>query len=77
MLTPTTSTTQVSDSIAIKPLLAAMQFGNDKLPNNSLPIDTDGTIQENAEKAAVPEVTLYNAHGIVSRNKPNTLIAYA
>lgn len=77
MLTPTTSTTQVSDSIAIQPLIAAMQTSNNKLPKNSLPINTEGTIQENAEKAAVPEVTLYNAHGIVNRNKPNALIAYA
>lgn len=73
----TTPVTQISDSIAIQPLIAAMQSSNDKLPSNSLPVDVHGTIQENAEKAAVPEVTLYNAHGIVNRNKPNSLIAYA
>ena len=77
MLTPTTPVTQVSDSIAIQPLIAAMQSNNDRLPSNSLPVNTEGTIQENAEKAATPEVTLYNAHGIVNRNKPNALIAYA
>ena len=77
MLTPTTPVIQVSDSIAIQPLLAAMQTNNDRLPSNSLPVNTEGTIQENAEKAATPEVTLYNAHGVVYRNKPNALIAYA
>jgi hypothetical protein len=77
MLTPTTSTPQVSDSIALQPLIAAMQTNNNKLPSNSLPVNTEGTIQENAEKAAIPEVTLYNAYGVLNRNKPNALIAYA
>ena len=77
MLTPTSPVTQVSDSIAIQPLIAAMQFNNNRLPSNSLPTNTEGTVQENADKAATPEVTLYNAHGVVSRNKPNSLVAYA
>ena len=77
MLTPTTPVTQVSDTVAIQPLIAAMQSNNNRLPSNSLPVNTEGTIQENAEKAATPEVTLYNANGLVNRNKPNALIAYA
>ena len=77
MLLPTSSVSQVSDSVAIQPLIAAMQSNNNRLPSNSLPVNTEGTIQENAEKAATPEVTLYNAYGVVNRNKPNALIAYA
>ena len=68
---------QPVEPIAIQPLLASMKNHNDQQPKNSLPINTEGSIQDNAEKAAMPNVTLYNAHGILTRNKPNTLIAYA
>ena len=77
MLTPTPPVTKVSDSIALQPLIAAMQSNNDTLPQNSLPTNTEGTIQENADKASSLDVTLYNAYGVLSRNKPNALIAYA
>lgn len=77
MLTPTTPVTQVSDSVALQPLIASMQAGSDKLPKNSLPTNTEGTIQQNADKASSLDVTLYNAYGVLSRNKPNSLIAYA
>ena len=66
---------QVSDYIALQPLLRAMDKGNDQLPKNSLPSNTQGTIQENAHP--LPPVTLYNAHGIIVKQPPNSLIAYA
>lgn len=64
-------------SVAVTPLMQAMHAGNDQLPSNSLPTNTQGTVQENAEKQAKPAVTLYNAHGILTKDKPNTLLAYA
>lgn len=62
-------------TIQVTPLLASMLAHNDQRPNNDLPVDTQGTIQENAKP--MPEVTLYNAHGILTKSKPNSLVAYA
>jgi hypothetical protein len=45
----------------------------DKMPKNSLPINTQGTVQQNFSSTPTP--TIYNAHGIVTPNSPNTLIA--
>lgn len=61
----------------VTPLFAAMSLANNKYPKNSLPIDTEGTIQSNADQAALPDVTLYNAHGILVNSRPNSLIATA
>ena len=66
---------KVSNSIELPPLMAAMHINNDRQPQNALPIDTEGTIQENAKN--IPEVTLYNAHGILIKTRPNTLIGLA
>lgn len=73
----TITPTQAVETVAIQPLLASMKSNNDQYPENSLPTNTNGTIQENAEKAAIPEITLYNAHGVLTKSKPNALIAYA
>lgn len=62
-------------SFHIAPVMQAMLAQNDQLPNTGLPTETEGTVQENAH--LLPEVTLYNAHGILTKSKPNTLIAYA
>jgi hypothetical protein len=59
----------------LQPLMAALKSQTDKLPKNSLPTETQGTIQENAH--SFPQVTLYNSHGILDKNNPNTLIGYA
>ena len=67
---------QVSNAIAIQPLLESMKAGNDQLPQNSFPIDNLQSIQQNADQQAIADVTLYNAHGILIKTKPNTLIAY-
>lgn len=66
---------QTSSSTAILPLLASMKSNNDKLPSNSFPSDNLGTVQQNADKEAVADVTLYNAHGILVNSNPNSLIA--
>lgn len=73
----TLSTTSVSNYIQLPPIMAAMKAKNDRMPNNVLPIDTNGTVQQNAEEMKLPKVTLYNAHGILIKTNPNSLIAYA
>ena len=55
--------------------MASLKAGNDNLPKSSLPSETQGTIQSNTH--LLPKVTLYNAHGILSKTNPNSLIAYA
>lgn len=69
--------TSTTNYLALKPIMAAMKSGNDHLPKNTLPIDTNGTIQQNAEEKKLPKVTLYNAHGILKKTDPNSLIGYA
>ena len=65
----------VSSYIELAPIIEAMRTNNDKRPKNSLPIDTHGTVQSNAK--SLPEVTLYNAHGLLTKTKPNTLLGIA
>jgi hypothetical protein len=66
---------KVSSYIELAPIIAAMQANNDKRPKNSLPINTQGTIQSNVN--SISEVTLYNAHGVLKNSKPNTLLGIA
>ncbi len=61
--------TSVSNTSILNILLQSM----DHMPKNSLPIDMNGTVQQNF--GSVPQPTIYNAHGIVTPNSPNTLIA--
>ena len=75
MTTPIESVKAVSSYIELAPIIAAMQANNDKRPKNSLPIDTHGTVQSNVD--SIPEVTLYNAHGILSKARPNSLLGMA
>lgn len=75
MTTPIESVKAVSSYIELAPIIAGMRSNNDKMPKNSLPINTQGTIQSNIH--SIPEVTLYNAHGLLSNNKPNTLLGVA
>jgi hypothetical protein len=66
---------QTSNATAIQPLLASMKTNNDKLPSNAFPSNTLGTVQQNADKEAIADVTLYNAHGILVKTNPNSLLA--
>lgn len=74
-MNPIESVKAVSSYIELAPIIAAMQANNDKRPKNSLPIDTHGTVQSNAD--SIPEVTLYNAHGLLRNSKPNSLLGIA
>ena len=63
-------------SMQVSPLnsiLQALMQSMDHMPKSSLPIETNGTVQQNFGN--VPTPTLYNAHGIVTPQNPNTLIA--
>ena len=68
------SVEQVSNYIALQPLMKAMDKANDNTPKNALPSNTEGTIQENTH--SLPQVTIYNAHGIINKQPPNSLLAY-
>jgi len=69
---------KVSNYIELSPLIAAMHASNNHFASNSLPTNTEGTVQQNAEQQAHPKMSLYNSHGILVNNKdPNSLIAYA
>lgn len=74
-MNPIEPTKSVSSYIELAPIVEAMRTNNDRRPKNALPIDTDGTIQSKAH--SVPEVTLYNAHGVLKSSKPNTLLEVA
>lgn len=67
---------KVASYIELAPIIEAMKTNNDKRPKNALPIDTEGTVQSNNEKV-YPELTLYNAHGILNKTKPNSLLGIA
>lgn len=73
--TTTEPTKQTSSYLQLSPVMEAMRSSNDKRPSNTLPINTNGTVQENNSKS-IP-VTLYNAHGILSKTNPNSLLGYA
>jgi hypothetical protein len=68
--------TQTSDYLQLTPVMHAMKTSNDKMPKNTLPTNTEGTIQEN-NSHLLPPVTLYNSHGILKKTNPNSLIGYA
>jgi hypothetical protein len=70
------TTNSVSNYIELQPILRSMSTNNDKRPKNSLPTDTHGTVQSNNDNA-LPQITLYNAHGILKNPNPNSLIGYA
>ena len=72
----TQTVTSVSNYIELPPILRSMSLNNDKRPKNSLPIDTHGTVQSNNDDG-LPQITLYNAHGILKNPNPNALIGYA
>lgn len=66
---------QTSDYLQVTPVMEAMRSANDKRPSNSLPTNTEGTIQENAHN--FPPVTLYNSHGLLKKTNANSLLGYA
>jgi hypothetical protein len=67
---------KVASYIELAPIIEAMRTNNDRRPKNALPIDTHGTPQSNNEKV-YPELTLYNSHGILNKEKPNSLLGEA
>lgn len=67
---------QTASYLQLTPIIEAIRTSNDKRPTNSLPVDTNGTVQQNND-SSLPPVSLYNAHGIVRKENPNSLLGYA
>jgi len=67
--------TKTSNYLELQPLMSSLKSSTDKLPKNSLPENTLGSIQENTH--LLPPITLYNSHGILSKTNANSLIAYS
>lgn len=61
------------DSIYLTPILDALKKSMQMTSPQNNPVQSYGTIQQNFGSTSSP--TLYNAHGIVTPNNPNTLIA--
>jgi hypothetical protein len=66
---------QVSNYMAVQPLVAAVVNVSDSLPKTSLPTEIPGSVQSKTHN--IKPVVLYNAHGILDMKNPNTLLAYA
>jgi hypothetical protein len=62
-------------SYQITPLFEAMLQDTDRRPKNSLPLNTEGSMIQEAH--LLPPVTLYNSHGLLVKSNPNSLIAFA
>lgn len=65
----------VTPSSGIKPLIKTILDSTDTLPNNSLPIDSNGTVVDNAKKS-VNDV-IYNNYGKILKDYQKNLIGYA
>jgi hypothetical protein len=78
MITPTYPISpQVSNYVALEPLVKAVVNINDNLPKSSLPTEVPGSLQSNTH-LIVPPTTLYTEHGHIAKTaKEGTLIAYA
>lgn len=61
------------DSIYLRPILETLKSANTVIDKPTNPIDSYGTIQENF--GSPTPTTIYNAHGIITPENPNTLIA--
>ncbi len=65
----------VTPSSGITPLIKTIIDSNDSLPKNTLPIDSNGTVLQNAQKS-VNDV-IYNNYGKILKDYQNNLIGYA
>lgn len=65
----------VTPKSGLNPLIKTIIESNDSLPANTLPIDTNGTVVENAKKS-VNDV-IYNNYGKILKDYQRNLIGYA
>lgn len=65
----------VTPSSGITPLIKTIIDSNDSLPKNTLPIDSNGTVLQNAQKS-VNDV-IYNNYGKILKDYQKNLIGYA
>jgi len=66
---------QISQYMQIPPVMEAMRANNEHRPNNSFPVDIQGTIQQNTH--SIPPIAVYNSKGALIKNNPKTLLGYA
>lgn len=64
---------QVSNYVQLPPLIGGMKANTDKLPKNNLPTISNGTVQENAEKAI--KNVIYDSYGRMTTIPKTNLIA--
>ena len=78
MITPTAPINpQVSNYMALEPLVKAVVNINDSLPKSSLPTEVPGSLQSNT-RLINPPISLYTEHGKLAKTvTEGTLIAYA
>jgi hypothetical protein len=65
----------VTPSSGITPLIKTIIDSNDNLPKNTLPINSNGTVLENAKKSVNDVV--YNNYGKILKDYQKNLIGYA
>jgi hypothetical protein len=65
----------VTPKSGLNPLIKTIIESNDSLPANTLPMDTNGTVVENAKKS-VNDV-IYNNYGKILKDYQRNLIGYA
>ena len=78
MITPTAPiNSQISNYMALEPLVKAVVNINDNLPKSSLPTEVPGSLQSNI-RLINPPISLYTEHGNLAKTaREGTLIAYA
>jgi hypothetical protein len=68
------SVASITNTPIIQPILQTLLQYMGKIPKTGFPTETFGTVQQTFGTIKSP--TIYNAHGIVTPNNPNSLIAY-
>lgn len=63
----------ITNTPIIQPILQTLLQNIDKTPKTCNPKESFGTIQQNFGTAI--KTTMYNAHGIITPDSPNTLLA--
>jgi hypothetical protein len=78
MITPVSPiNSQVSNYMALEPLVKAVVNINDSLPKSSLPTEVPGSVLSNTHLID-PPISLYTEHGHLAKiARLGTLIAYA
>lgn len=72
---PVSPINTVAGHSMLQPLMEALKINNNLKPANSLPINTNGTLQQNAKKS-INDVT-YDSYGRIRITPAKVLLGYA